>query len=622
MSQFQNKLGIKFVSISLIIGSVACSIPTRLTRNPSSQTPAETHRIVIIGTNDIHGQIFPEVRSFSGGKEIELGGAVWLSSYINTFHKAYPNQVLWLDAGDQFQGTLDSNPFEGASVVQVLNHAKLNASALGNHEFDFGPVGPDYEKGVTSGDVLGSLKLRMKESKYNWLAANVFLKSNLQKRPKLPNFQTSKIYQVGKVKVGVIGLSTESTPTTTRAEFVRDLVFTPLKKHAVEEATRLRKNGAEIVVVVAHVGLKCQEELAKLPERKKTEAQAKRTCGENHEMTALLNNLPQEAQNRIDAVVSGHSHSVVNHFVNGIPVIQSGGGGKMIHAIHLEIDSVTKKLIRENTAIEGPIPLCSEVSPISLDCLKEESKGWVAPQIGGVSVSKDLSMEKLVAPIFEKTAKIKLRVVAEADRELNRNPNGESALGNMIADSVRESIKADIGIVNAFGIRSNIDKGPITYGEVFNSLPFDNFIARVDVTGEQLLNILRIATSGANGIFATSGLEVTIDRGTGIGEDLNLDGEISVWEYNRLILVRLRNEDGTLTAIEPDKIYNLAMNDFLLEGGDNLLWATSQISENKKHPQRGGIMRDAFEAYLKKLGHVNTAADPAVNPKEPRLIFQ
>lgn len=618
------------VILAIFIGSCA---QLTLPRGPANlSTPLH---LTIIGTNDIHGKIAPEVVEVGPQKKIELGGMVWLSSYINAYRQAYGNQVLWLDAGDQFQGTLDSNPFEGEPVVRAMNQSALNAAAIGNHEFDFGPEGDD-KKG---GDVLGALKKRMSESKYDWLAANIFLKQDLQKRPKLPNYYPSKIYQVGKIKVGVIGLATESTPATTRADFVKNLVFTPLRQHAVEEATQLRRLGAEVVVIVAHVGLKCADENAALPLRQKKLTDSKAKCGAKNEMTELVESLPQTAENKIDAVVSGHSHSVVNHYINSIPVIQSGGGGKMIHAIHLELDPVTKKVLVDQTTIEGPIPLCSEVNAKNLDCKVVNSESgsleatpgqgdWIIPSVNGVPVTKDLAMEKLLKPVFEKTSKIKNRLIAEADRPIARDPQQESALGNLVADTLVEATGADFSIINAFGIRANIDQGPITYEEVFNTLPFDNRIGVAQVTGKQLILLLRIAVSGANGIFPTSGLEINITKGAGKKEDLNGDGEVAKWEMNRILSVKQRKSNGELVEIDDEKVYTVAMNDFLLEGGDDLIFATAQISTEKKRftpvnsQKEYGFMRDALEKFLERKGHLNSLADPLVNPNAPRLLFR
>ena len=117
--------------------------------------------ISIVGTNDLHGHIEALPR---------LGG------YIANLRRARARDgggVVLLDAGDMFQGTLESNMNEGAAVVRAYNALKYDAAAIGNHEFDFGPVGPATAPRAPGDDPRGALKARAAEAQFPFLAANL-----------------------------------------------------------------------------------------------------------------------------------------------------------------------------------------------------------------------------------------------------------------------------------------------------------------------------------------------------------------------------------------------------------------------------------------------------------------
>src|SRR4051812_13782702 len=102
----------------------------------SQGPPATPVTLSIVGTNDLHGGILPR-----DGR----GGVALLSAYVNNLRaarRADGGGVLLVDGGDMFQGTLESNTSEGASVVAVYNALGYTAATVGNHEFDFGPTGP------------------------------------------------------------------------------------------------------------------------------------------------------------------------------------------------------------------------------------------------------------------------------------------------------------------------------------------------------------------------------------------------------------------------------------------------------------------------------------------------
>lgn len=135
----------------------------RLTEIPTSNPLPGIEAIAILGTNDIHGALAPfslktREASNSLSTSYPAGGVATLAAYIDILRSEWGDHLIWLDAGDQFQGSIDSNSQQGAPMVQFFNATHLTASAVGNHEFDFG---------------LPALKARMSEAHYPYLAANI-----------------------------------------------------------------------------------------------------------------------------------------------------------------------------------------------------------------------------------------------------------------------------------------------------------------------------------------------------------------------------------------------------------------------------------------------------------------
>ncbi len=621
----KTRKSISFVILGLLSGAwlSSCSTPGK---TPSTDEllggprGPELETIVILGTNDIHGALAPIVtktREEPGVNpvEVERGGAAILAAHVKTLREEFGDRLILLDAGDEFQGSIESNQEEGAPMVRLFNQLGFHAAAVGNHEFDFGPIGPEG----STGDKLGALKQRMKEAKYPYLSANMIEKAT-GKTPTWDNLFTRTILKAGRLKVGVLGLSTLSTPVTTRPDNITSLAFTNLKAATEREAQALRQAGADLVVVTAHVGMKCYP--GKGPQhsafRKENDPQG--PCEEGEEATELLQSLKPGT---VDAFVSGHTHQVVHHWVNGVPVIQAGTRNLYFNLIYLTVDTHSKKFLREWTRIEGPVPICPKVFENQHDCngdrpAPKNGRGdLVTPSFHGRKIRPDSETENLLQPIFDATALEKKRIVGQAAREIRHIRESESPLGNLVADALRHQAGTDIALMNPGGIRANWDQGDITYEELFRVLPFDNFVSVLEVTGKELKQILRSAFSGPRGMFPVSGLTLKIiELSSGApSEDLDGNHKIDPWEMNRLIEVRL--EDGR--KVEDSKRYTLAMNDFMASGGDDLGWAIKQVPESRVKKIAGPILRDVVETYLKTKNTWNTESDPLLDPLHPRV---
>ncbi len=619
-------------SFAFLAAISSCSTPhanhsSEIDQSPKSSEDIET--ITVLGTNDIHGGIAPlelKSREAQGVAPIhyEAGGVAYLASYVKKLRSELGDRLIWLDGGDEFQGTIESNLNHGAAMVSFFNAAGLNAAAIGNHEFDFGA-----EPAVaTHSDPMSALKNRMREAHYPYLAANIYNRESGKLEP-FPNTYPSQIFQAGRIKVGVIGLSTLDTPTTTRPENIQTLQFGDFKDATLREAKKLREQGANVVLITAHAGLFC--DLSRTPPghilRKQTDPQGE--CDGNQEIVHLLKALPSGT---VDGVVSGHTHSVVYHYVAGVPVIEGGANGRYFNLIHLAYDLKQKKLLSERTTIEGPIPVCPMVFKNQGDCNGDRpapsiGRGpLVRPTFRREEIKADPHVQSAIAPAIDAAKKSKNEVYGKAARPLEHVRERESPLGNLVADAVRQSAKTDFAIMNSGGIRAPIEQGPITYGEIFRTSPFENSIIVLTITGKQLKQILRVGESGSRGFHPVSGLKLRLisPEADAPADDLDGDGKISPWEINRLLEVQTSNGN----SIDDRKEYTVAMIDFLVSGGDDYGWIMRQIPAAHRKPT-GILAREAIanrirqlSAEFEKEGGINSVEHPLIDPSAPRMVFE
>ncbi len=596
--------------------------------------------VVLLGTNDLHGALAPARMKTADNPPVdyEKGGAAIFASHVRILRRQYGDRLLLLDGGDHFQGSIDSNLEEGRPMVQFFNELGFTASVIGNHEFDFGPEGSKGELSpakIKGKDLRGTLKARIKEARYPYLAANIYDKKSGE-FPGIPGTRASILVRAGKLRIGIVGLTTLDTPTTTRPEYVRDLEFRDMAKVATAESAKLRADGAHVVVALTHSGVFCTIPTA--PDRGaktgmiKSESDFQTGCLSNHELPELLRKVPKGT---FDAVVSGHTHSLVHHWIEGIPVIQGGTQNAYYNLIYLTYDWDKKSIRTDKTRIEGPLPICPKIFANQKNCngeapVPEKGRGkLVAARLRGVEIEPDSSMEKLLAPVFSRTEEKKGEVIGQLARPLPHIREEESPLGNLVADAIRDSIGADIGIMNPGGIRANWESGTLRYADVFRTLPFDNYVSKLTLTGKELRRFVRITHAGARGFFSTSGLKVRAIRREDEprSSDLNGDRKISPWELDRLIEVTTAGGD----PIQDGKTYTVATIDFLVSGGDSMGWFMNGIPKERIQPIAGPLLRDAVIEYVQKRMQsvsasgdtgINSEKNPVVKANSPRLVLE
>jgi 2',3'-cyclic-nucleotide 2'-phosphodiesterase / 3'-nucleotidase / 5'-nucleotidase len=474
-------------------------------------------RLRILSTNDLHGALEP--RPDASGRR--RGGAAYLATALERAREGCVSpacETILLDGGDEFQGTPASNLAFGRPIVQLFNRLGYAAGAVGNHEFDWGQ---------------DSLRARMHEAHYALLAANVRYADGRD----VPWIRDDTLVTRGALKVGVIGVATVVTPSTTKASNVADLRFVDPVPIVDSLTRRLRARGADYVVVVAHAGAFCDRDGAA-------------SC--NGEIIDFARALHEP----VDAIVSGHTHSLVDATVNGIPVVQSRSSGTAFGVIDL-----------------GPGLSSHHVSDVLPDTLVADS-----------------AVAALVRDAVAKVAPLVDRPVATIAADLVRS-GSEYPLGNLIADAMRVEGRGDVAVMNNGGIRANLRAGPASYGTLFEVQPFANILYRLTVDGAALQTYLAKLVAKRPNVHV-SGVVVTYDSTAAAGA--------------RLISARFT--DGS--AIHPDQRYTVILNDFMATGGDGL-GLNSAALRTEVLPL---VDLDAFVSYLHEL------PQPVRAPADHRLV--
>src|SRR5881398_1442575 len=361
----------------------------------------------VLAINDFHGALEPQVWPWSAGRPV--GGAAALKPWLDSLARGCFCTTIRLDAGDEMQGTPVSNFNFGRPAIAALNAFGIDAAAIGNHEFDW---------------TVDTLRARMAEAHYRFLAANI-TDSAGSARPDWA--EPFNVIERGGVRVAVIGLALPATPETTSPRNVRGLAFGN-GAQAVRRVLPQARAAADYVIVLAHVGAFCDGDGAAVP-------LGPAAC--HGEIIDLARSLDSGS---VDLIVSGHTHSLVNTVVNGIPIVQarsSGAGIALVDFVRVSAAGVVRREVRAR--IETPFADRIHLDPTLVDALRLSQ--------ASVSVITD-------------------RPVARFGAELRRT-GGEYGLGRLIADAQRNIAKADVALVNNGGIRADVAAGLATYGDLY-----------------------------------------------------------------------------------------------------------------------------------------------------------
>ncbi|MDH3350676.1 MAG: 5'-nucleotidase C-terminal domain-containing protein [Gammaproteobacteria bacterium] len=558
-----------FAALFITLGGIGCA-PT-----PTAPEP-DTVVISVVGTNDVHGELIPQPFR---------GGITTFSAYIAALRDARANDgaVLLVDAGDMWQGTLESNLSEGAAVVGAYNALGYAAAAIGNHEFDFGPAGPKSIPEAERDEPQGALRQRASEADFPLLAANL-IDTSTDEMVIWDNVQALTMVRRAGIDIGIIGVLTERLLETTIVANTAGIDVAPIADSVTARARFLRKAGAALVVVVAHAGGRCEifDDPLDLS-----------SCDLSGEIMRVANEIPQGL---VDHIVAGHVHQGIAHEVNGIAITASYSNSRAFSRVDFTLDRTTRRVV--DRRIFPPQANCRKVPDKNGHCSFEDDSTRARATYEG----RDLVPMPEVVAVAENAAAVAAKFQAEPigvylETPMTLHDRPESALGNLMTDAVLESSAADISIHNVYGgIRAELPEGELTYGSLFRMFPFDNRIAIVELSGAELRKLIANQAHNTGRYAGFSGMRVFIDCS---------DAQMSV---------RMVRSNGS--EISDTESLKVVANDFLLLGGDGIF--TPVI------PPRGfdipygtPLVRDVLVEWFKTRGG-RMHADEFHNPASQR----
>ncbi len=519
-------------------------------------------RISVVGTNDLHGRL-ESLPAFGG--------------YLANLRRARARDggaVVLLDAGDMFQGTLASNLGEGAGVVAAYNVLGYDAAALGNHEFDFGPVGPAVTARGPGEDARGALRARASEAKFPFLDGNL-IDTATGAPPAWKNVVPSVLVDIDRVKIGIVGVATASTPRTTLAANFAGLAIAPLAPAIEKAAIDLHRRGATVVLVAAHAGGNCHR--FDVPDHLAW-------CEADGEIFQVVKTLPAGGPGGVDAIVAGHTHQGVAHRARGIPIVEAYANGHAFSRVDLLVDRANGRAVEAR--IFPPHEICAPER-----CAAESYEG--APVVPDAQVAAAIA-PALAAARTQREERLGPVLAAP----IPRAQKTESALGNMVTDLMRAARPgADVALTNGGGLRVDLPAGPLTYGRLFEALPFDNRFATIPITAAELSDMIARNLERDNGILSVSGVRA-VARCAG--------GKLAV---------TLSRPNGR--PIPPRTKLTLATSDFLATGGDDLL---PKELQQRATLDQGAPIRDAVADRLRARKEP-LAAGNFYDPAHPRLTY-
>ncbi|WP_285108688.1 ExeM/NucH family extracellular endonuclease [Promicromonospora sp. MEB111] len=522
----------------------------------------------LVAINDFHGRIDGNTVNFAGT--------------VEELRAQNPEGTAFVSAGDNIGASLFASALQqDQPTIDVLNALGLKTSAVGNHEFDQGMS--DLTGRVTDA------------ADWDYLGANVYDEATGE--PALPQYQ---VVPVNGVDVGFVGVVTEETPTLVTPSGIEGLEFgdpvEALNRVTDELLDGDAANGeADVVVALAHDGAS-----AGTPDGATLEEE----IAAGGPFAALV----QDTDPRVAAIFTGHTHKqyawdapVPGAEGETRPIIQTGNYGEFLGHVSLTVDTesfdVTDYTVENVARTATPAaelietyPAVAEVDAI-VDAALAEAEEIGAQPVGKVTAD--------VTTAFSGGSYTN-GVYTGGNRD---DRASESALGNLVANSLRDSLAADerggadIGVVNPGGLRNELyfgEDGIITYAEANAVLPFVNNLWTITLTGAQLDTLLEEQwQTDANGNrpsrpYLALGLSDNVSYTTTTADPNATPGD----NVSSITI------DGV--PVDPAAEYRIATFSFLISGGDNF----RAFTEGTDGRDSGLVDRDAWITYLKDAAPV------------------
>jgi 5'-nucleotidase len=521
-------------------------------------------KVSLLAINDFHGNLLPsgfrvpDPADRTKSLNIQAGGVEAIATAVKEVKAKNPNTIV-VGGGDLIGASpLVSSLLADEPSIDALSEIGMEVGALGNHELDKGAkeLMRMQKGGCGAFDPSKACKFNpsFAGAKFQYIAANVVEKAT--GKTFLPPYFIRK---VGNLEIAFIGAVLKETPTIVLPSGVAGLEFLDEAEAVNKYIPELKAKGIETIVLLIHQGGTAKE----LYDQK--------DCAS---LAGSIVDIVKRLDKAVDVVVSGHTHRGYQCRVDGRLVTQSDQYGHIMMQVDLSIDPKTKDVISATS------------DAIVLDSAK---------------VAKDANMTTLVTKAKSMTDPIANQPIAKLGVEQitrDATPAGESALGDVIADSQLEATKAAdkggavIAFMNPGGIRAHLPPNPsaskdVTYGDAFTVQPFGNSLVVLTVTGAQIKTMLEQQfenpAAGQNRILQVSkGFAYTWDAKKTKGE--------------KVLEVSLNG-----TALDPAKTYRITVNNFLADGGDNFV-----VLKEGKDRVGGEVDLDALQQYLQTQAKAGT----------------
>ena len=383
---------------------------------------------------------------------------------------------------------------------------------------------------------------RMAEAKFPLYGANLRLANG---KP-VPGHKDNAILNFDGVKLGLMGLAYENSSRLSSPE---DLKFLPTVETAKQQAAQLRKDGADFVTAVAH-------------------------CDRGDALLLQFSHGP-------DLLLTGHTHDLYFNYDGQVGIVESGYDAFYVTCVDINI--VVRERDGKRVTTWWPKFRVIDTADVTPD---PEAAAAVARFEADFTRVAEVPIAKTEVELDSRNATIRTR---------------EAAIGNLFADAMRLTMKADAAVINGGGIRSGNVYAPgsvISHKDILAELPFSNRVVLIEITGAALRrameNGLRQVPVAAGRFPQVSGIKLIFDPKAPIG--------------SRVLSMQVAGK-----PLEPEKIYRVAILDFLARGGDDysMFKEAKRITPDADAP----LLSNEVMNYLRALGVVKTAIEGRIIAK-------
>ncbi|MEI4471087.1 bifunctional metallophosphatase/5'-nucleotidase [Frigidibacter sp. MR17.24] len=440
----------------------------------SAGTAHADYTLHVLHINDLHSRI-QSINKYDSTCDAEgetkgecFGGIARVKTEIDKLRGELTGagqNVIVLDAGDQYQGSLFYSTYKGELVAELMTDIGFDAMALGNHEFDDGPE--------------GTLQL-LDNVSFPVISGNLDLTSSAQLKDKVKDHV---VLEVGGEKIGIISALAVDTPETSSPG--PDVVFQNEADSLAADAAALEAEGVTKIIALTHVGYTKDQAIA-------------------------------AAAEGIDAIIGGHSHTLLSNTdekaAGPFPTMVAGPSGT---EVPISTAYAYSKYLGHTilTFDDAGKLIKAEGEPILLDASVEPDPAMTA------------RIAELAGPIDALKAKVVAATEADIDGARESCRAVECSMGNLIADAQLARVKDQgitISFANGGGMRASIGAGDVTMGDVLTVLPFQNTLSTFQAKGSTIVAALENGVSqyeDAAGRFAqVAGLHYAFDISKPVGE--------------------------------------------------------------------------------------------------------